>query len=92
MTAHTIHLTDAQVAFIERKIMSGEYGSAEDVLREGLDALMSKEAWVERWLRDEVVPTAQELEEHPERMLPLEEAFDLIEQELEEERRRRKSA
>ena len=40
---------------IERKIQSGAYASVSEVVRDGMRALMEREAAVERWLREAVL-------------------------------------
>ena len=45
---------------VESKIKSGAYASVSEVVRDGLRALLERDAAVERWLREEVVPGHQE--------------------------------
>lgn len=40
---------------VEDKIKSGAYASVSEVVRDGVRALLEREAVVERWLREEVV-------------------------------------
>ena len=40
---------------VESKIKSGAYASVSEVLRDGVRALLERDAAVERWLREEVV-------------------------------------
>ncbi len=49
----TLPLDMAEV--VEDKIKSGVYASVSEVVREGVRALMERDAAVERWLREEVV-------------------------------------
>ena len=42
---------------VEQKVASGAYASVSEVVRAGLRALIERDAAVERWLRDEVVPS-----------------------------------
>jgi putative addiction module CopG family antidote len=49
----TLPLDMAEV--VEEKIKSGGYASVSEVVRDGVRALMERDAAVERWLRDEVV-------------------------------------
>ncbi|MEO8883044.1 MAG: type II toxin-antitoxin system ParD family antitoxin [Devosia sp.] len=78
----TFSLTEEQSSFIDRKVASGEYASSSEVVRAGLRGMAEEEAVLEKWLRDEVVPTIREMEAHPERLVPLDEAFDRIEAKL----------
>ena len=43
---------------VESKIKSGAYASVSEVVRDGVRALLERDAAVERWLREEVVPGA----------------------------------
>src|SRR5260370_39850402 len=45
---------------VERKIKSGAYASVSEVVRDGVRALLERDAAGERWLREEVVPGHQE--------------------------------
>lgn len=49
----TLPLDMAEV--VEGKIKSGGYASVSEVVRDGVRALMERDAAVERWLREEVV-------------------------------------
>jgi antitoxin ParD1/3/4 len=49
----TLPLDMAEV--VEGKIKSGTYASVSEVMRDGVRALLEREAAVERWLREEVV-------------------------------------
>jgi antitoxin ParD1/3/4 len=40
---------------VEDKVKSGAYASVSEVLRDGVRALLERDAAVERWLREEVV-------------------------------------
>ena len=78
----TFSLTEEQAAFIDAKVESGGYVSGSEVVREGLRGMQEGETAIGHWLRDEVVPTMIEMEQHPERLIPLDEAFDRIEAKL----------
>jgi putative addiction module CopG family antidote len=59
---------------VKDKVSSGEYASESEVIRDGLRALANQEVAIERWLRDEVVPTIKALDADPSRAIPAEEA------------------
>lgn len=75
----TFSLPTEQASFIDRLVASGDYASGSEVIRAGLRALQERDAAVERWLREEVVPVAREMMEHPERGIPAKEVFESIE-------------
>ena len=45
---------------VEGKIKSGAYASVSEVMRDGLQALLERDAAIERWLREEVIPGHEE--------------------------------
>lgn len=75
----TFSLTEEQAKFIDSKVESGAYASGSEVVREGVRKLREDDAMIEKWLAEEVLPTIEEMEAHPERLIPLDEAFDRVE-------------
>ena len=78
----TFSLTEEQAKFIDAAVARGDYVSGSEVVREGLREMQENDAAIETWLREEVVPTIEEMEAHPERLIPAQEAFDRIEARL----------
>jgi antitoxin ParD1/3/4 len=66
----TLPLDMAEV--VEGKIKSGAYASVSEVMRDGVRALLEREAAVERWLREEVVAGHQEYLADPSKGVPAE--------------------
>ena len=56
----SITLPHDMAELVQKKITSGAYASVSEVMRDGVRALMERDAAVERWLRDEVVSGHQE--------------------------------
>ena len=71
----TFSLPPEQADYIDRKVGTGTYASGSEVVREGLRALQERDEAIERWLREEVVPVAVELDAHPERAIPAKKVF-----------------
>jgi antitoxin ParD1/3/4 len=74
----TVSLSTEQAAFIDAQVASGAFASASEVVRAGLRALQERDAVVERWLRDEVAASYDEMRAHPERGIPLAQVMDDI--------------
>lgn len=74
----TFSLPREQAEFIDGLVASGSFASGSEVVRAGLRALQERDAAVERWLREEVVPVMAEMQAHPERGLTAEEVFGEI--------------
>ena len=77
--AFTITLPAELAQLVRAKVASGEYASESDVIEDGLRSLAEQDAApddpvLERWLRQEVVPTLEALDADPARAVSLEEA------------------
>ena len=86
----TFSLPVEQGSYIDSKVESGSYGSASEVVRAGLRALMERDEVIEKWLREKVVPAIIRHDADPSRALPVKEAFDRVRSEY--GRRKKKSA
>lgn len=84
----SITLPNKMAQMVRDKVASGEYASESEVIREGLRALEEHKAIVEKWLRNEVVPTYDAYKADPTRGVPAEE----VAAGLEERYRARKAA
>lgn len=47
---------------VKAKVKSGEYATESEVIRDGLRTLVARDAALEKWLIDEVVPTIDAIE------------------------------
>ncbi|TIP03884.1 MAG: type II toxin-antitoxin system ParD family antitoxin [Mesorhizobium sp.] len=68
----TITLPLEMAQMVKDKVASGEYATESEVIRDGLRTLAARDAAVERWLREEVVPTMQDARARPEKLLTAE--------------------
>jgi putative addiction module CopG family antidote len=50
-----ITLTGDVAELVERKLQSGAYASADEVVSEGVRALAERDDGIEKWLREEVI-------------------------------------
>jgi putative addiction module CopG family antidote len=81
--ALSITLPIEMAQMVKDKVQSGEYASESEVIRDGLRALANREAVVEKWLREEVVPTIKALDADPSRAISHTEARRQIWQAME---------
>lgn len=59
----TLPLDMAQM--VKTKVASGEYATESEVIRDGLRVLAARDAVVEKWLREDVVPTYERVMADP---------------------------
>jgi antitoxin ParD1/3/4 len=71
----TFSLPAEQAQFIDTQVASGTYASGSEVVRAGLRALQERDAAVERWLREEVVPVYDAMKADPTRAIPIDKVF-----------------
>jgi antitoxin ParD1/3/4 len=72
----TLPLDMAEV--VEGKIRSGAYASVSEVIRDGMRALLERDAAIERWLREEVIAGHQEYVADPSKGVPADSILDRI--------------
>ena len=63
---------------VESKVKSGDYDSVSAVVRDGVRALLERDAGVERWLREEVIAGHAEYLANPSQGVPAEQILDRI--------------
>jgi putative addiction module CopG family antidote len=69
----TLPLEMAQM--VKEKVASGEYVTESEVIRDGLRTLVARDAAMDKWLREEIVPAYDAHKADPSRALPLDEAM-----------------
>jgi antitoxin ParD1/3/4 len=69
----TVTLPHDMAAMIKARVASGEYATESEVVRDGLRALLARDAAVEAWLRDEVAKSYDEYAAGSLRSVPAEE-------------------
>ena len=79
-TSHrrTFSLPGEQARYIDSLVASGVYATSSEVIRAGLRALQERDAAVERWLREEVIPVAVAVRADPARTIAIDQVFDEI--------------
>lgn len=71
----SITLPHEMAQAVKAKVASGEYATESEVIRDGLRMLAARDAVVEKWLRDEVVPTLEAIKADPSRLVSAEDAW-----------------
>jgi antitoxin ParD1/3/4 len=74
----TFSLPSEHSSFIDKKVESGDYASASEVVRAGLRALQERDAAIERWLNTEVAKTYDAMVADPARGIPIKDAFKTL--------------
>ena len=74
----SITLPNEMAEIVERKIASGAYASVSEVIRDGVRALMERDAAVEHWLREEVVAGHAEYVADPSKAVPARDVLDRL--------------
>src|SRR5262249_48994329 len=75
----SITLPTEMADMVKAKVASGAYASESEVIRDGLRSLQERDAAVEQWLRNEVLPTLRAYEADPSQVVPIDEVFDGLE-------------
>jgi putative addiction module CopG family antidote len=74
----SITLPHDMAAMVKAKVASGEYATESEVIRDGLRALIARDAAMESWLRDEVAKTYDAHEADPSRAIPADQVMERI--------------
>jgi antitoxin ParD1/3/4 len=74
----SITLPHEMAQMVKAKVSSGEYATESEVIRDGLRTLAARDAAVERWLREEVIPTYDAVLSDPGSTIKASDAWALI--------------
>jgi antitoxin ParD1/3/4 len=74
----TFSLPAEQSRYIDSLVEAGVYATSSEVIRSGLRALQERDAAVDRWLREEVVPVALAMQADSGQGIPIDTVFDEI--------------
>jgi antitoxin ParD1/3/4 len=85
----TFSLTEEQARYIDGKVESGDFASGSEVIRAGLRAMQERDAAMQRWLREEVLPVMRRVEAGTEELIPAEKVWETIEAEIAKVQRQR---
>jgi antitoxin ParD1/3/4 len=74
-----VNLPTEMAELVRRKVALGEYVDESAVIAESLELLEDREAGIERWLREEIVPVCLAMEADPSSGIPSSELLDSLE-------------
>ena len=74
----TISLPKQQADYVDSLVARGDYGSVSEVVRAGLRELRARDARIEKWLREEVVPAYDRMKADPSRLRTSEQVRDAL--------------
>jgi putative addiction module CopG family antidote len=63
----SVTLPTEMAKMVKAKVLSGDYASESEVIRDGLRALLARDRAVENWLRQEVAPAYDRMKADPSR-------------------------
>ena len=75
----SITLPHDMAQMVKDKVASGAYASESEVIRDGLRALQARDAAIERWLHESVVPVFDRVMSGEEKLLETAEVFSELE-------------
>jgi antitoxin ParD1/3/4 len=75
----SITLPHEMAQMVKDKVASGTYASESEVIRDGLRALQARDAAVERWIRESVVPVFDRVASGDEKLVDANEVFSGLE-------------
>jgi putative addiction module CopG family antidote len=71
----SVTLPHDMAAMVKAKVASGEYATESEVIRDGLRALLARDAAIENWLRGEVAKSYDEFAADPGIGIPADEVM-----------------
>ena len=74
----TFTIAREHAEFLDQQVASGAYASPNEVIEAGLAALEDRQAGVEKWLREKVLPTAKAFAANPESGIPADAFFEQL--------------
>jgi antitoxin ParD1/3/4 len=75
----SITLPHDMAQMVKDKVASGTYASESEVIRDGLRALQARDAVIDRWLREEVVPVFDRVVRGDEKLIDAQDVFSGLE-------------
>ena len=75
----SITLPHDMAQMVKDKVASGTYASESEVIRDGLRALQARDAAIERWLHESVVPEFDRVARGDEKLVDANEVFSGLE-------------
>lgn len=87
----TIELPDELVTYAEGKVAAGEYGTFDEAIAAGVSTLRSEDEAIDRWVKDEVLPSYRQWISDRKPTRSSDEVFDALETRIRERAARKVS-
>ncbi|MGV3552493.1 type II toxin-antitoxin system ParD family antitoxin [Rhizobium sp.] len=75
---YSITLPHEMAEFVEARVQSGHYASVSEVLRDGVRALLERDAVFEKWLREEAAASYDAYKADPSNVIPADQVMERI--------------
>ena len=75
---YSITLPHEMAEIVEEKVQSGHYASVSEVLRDGVRALIERDAAFEKWLREDAAASYDAYKADPSNVVPAEDVMERI--------------
>lgn len=87
----TIEIPDDLAEFAEAKVSAGEFASVDEAIAAGVQSLKDHDAMIDRWIKEEVIPSYEKWVADGKPVLTEDEVFASVEAAIEEAARRKAS-
>lgn len=87
----TVELPDELATYAQAKVASGEYGSIDEAVADGVRKLRERDTAIDRWVNEEVIPSYDQWVADGKPVLDEDEVFASVEAAIEEAARRKAS-
>lgn len=87
----SIEIPDDLAEFAEAKVSAGEFASVDEAIAAGVQSLKDHDAMIDRWIKEEVIPSYEKWVADGKPVLTEDEVFASVEAAIEEAARRKAS-
>jgi antitoxin ParD1/3/4 len=87
----TIELPDELVAYAKAKVAAGDYGTVDEAIAAGVSNLRDEDAMIDRWVKEEVMPSYEQWVADGKPTRSSEDVFDALEERIKKRAARKAS-